>query len=129
MYIMQDIIDTKGILKAVSTSKDSYRDICILKKELADNNIDCALLGSYNTSKIGILNINWGNYKSMSNYIPKLDDTTYIWNPWHGCKQCSIGCQHCYLFANDMMSGSLPLSESAVWTALLPVELWKLYIL
>ena len=58
MYIMQDINDTKGILKAVSTSKDSYQDICILKKELADNNIDCALLGSYNTSKIGILNIN-----------------------------------------------------------------------
>ena len=21
-----------------------------------------------------------------------------IWNPWHGCKKCSEGCQNCYMY-------------------------------
>lgn len=24
-----------------------------------------------------------------------------IWNPWHGCKKCSEGCQNCYMFFLD----------------------------
>ena len=26
-----------------------------------------------------------------------------IWNPWHGCRKCSEGCQHCYMFFLDRM--------------------------
>ncbi len=25
----------------------------------------------------------------------------YIWNPWHGCKKYSEGCEHCYMFYLD----------------------------
>lgn len=24
-----------------------------------------------------------------------------IWNPWHGCKKCSEGCEHCYMYYLD----------------------------
>ena len=24
-----------------------------------------------------------------------------IWNPWHGCKKCSPGCQNCYMYCLD----------------------------
>ena len=24
-----------------------------------------------------------------------------IWNPWHGCKKCSEGCQNCYMYYLD----------------------------
>ena len=62
MYIIQDIKDVNNVsgkLIAVSTSKDSYRQLCTLRKELSDNGLDCALLGSYNGGKIGVLNNNW----------------------------------------------------------------------
>ena len=26
-----------------------------------------------------------------------------IWNPWHGCKKISEGCQHCYMYCLDRM--------------------------
>lgn len=26
-----------------------------------------------------------------------------IWNPWHGCKKCSEGCQNCYMYYLDRM--------------------------
>ena len=26
-----------------------------------------------------------------------------IWNPWHGCKKCSEGCEHCYMYFLDKM--------------------------
>ncbi len=26
-----------------------------------------------------------------------------IWNPWHGCKKCSEGCEHCYMYFLDRM--------------------------
>jgi protein gp37 len=26
-----------------------------------------------------------------------------IWNPWHGCKKCSEGCDHCYMYFLDQM--------------------------
>ncbi|MBQ3425531.1 MAG: DUF5131 family protein [Clostridia bacterium] len=26
-----------------------------------------------------------------------------IWNPWHGCKKCSEGCQNCYMYFLDKM--------------------------
>ena len=63
MYILknvEDVNNVRGILIAVSTSRDSYRDICILRKKLADSKIDCALLGSYNGGRIGVLNENRG---------------------------------------------------------------------
>lgn len=41
-------------------------------------------------------------------YIPKLDENIYIWNPWHGCRMCSIGCEHCYLYINDRQYGKDP---------------------
>lgn len=28
-----------------------------------------------------------------------------IWNPWHGCKKCSEGCQNCYMFFLDNLRG------------------------
>lgn len=28
-----------------------------------------------------------------------------IWNPWHGCKKCSEGCQNCYMFHLDAQHG------------------------
>lgn len=59
MYILQDVKDpndVRGILVAVSTDKESYRDICIKRKELAEKGVDCALLGSYNEGAIGVLN-------------------------------------------------------------------------
>ena len=58
MFILQDVkdpSDVKGVWVAVSTSRDSYRDICIKRKELADSGVDCALLGSYNGGVIGVL--------------------------------------------------------------------------
>lgn len=29
----------------------------------------------------------------------------YIWNPWHGCRKYSEGCQHCYMFYLDAQRG------------------------
>ena len=28
-----------------------------------------------------------------------------IWNPWHGCRRCSEGCQNCYMFYLDARHG------------------------
>ena len=28
-----------------------------------------------------------------------------IWNPWHGCRKCSEGCENCYMFYNDALRG------------------------
>jgi protein gp37 len=28
------------------------------------------------------------------------------WNPWHGCKKLSPGCEHCYVYRQDAMYGS-----------------------
>ena len=28
-----------------------------------------------------------------------------IWNPWHGCKKCSEGCQNCYMYYLDAQRG------------------------
>ena len=27
------------------------------------------------------------------------------WNPWHGCRKCSEGCQYCYVYYLDEMNG------------------------
>ena len=27
----------------------------------------------------------------------------HIWNPWHGCRKCSEGCQNCYMYFLDAM--------------------------
>ena len=26
-----------------------------------------------------------------------------IWNPWHGCRKCSEGCQNCYMYYLDSL--------------------------
>lgn len=28
-----------------------------------------------------------------------------IWNPWHGCRKCSEGCQNCYMYYLDSLRG------------------------
>ena len=28
-----------------------------------------------------------------------------IWNPWHGCKKCSEGCEKCYMYFLDAQRG------------------------
>ena len=28
-----------------------------------------------------------------------------IWNPWHGCKKVSEGCQNCYMYFLDKQRG------------------------
>ena len=28
-----------------------------------------------------------------------------IWNPWHGCRKCSEGCDHCYMYTLDRLRG------------------------
>lgn len=28
-----------------------------------------------------------------------------IWNPWHGCKKISEGCQNCYMYSLDKRNG------------------------
>ena len=25
-----------------------------------------------------------------------------MWNPWRGCKKCSDGCLHCYIYKGDL---------------------------
>lgn len=29
-----------------------------------------------------------------------------IWNPWHGCRKCSEGCENCYMYYLDEMRGN-----------------------
>jgi len=33
------------------------------------------------------------------------------WNPWHGCKKFSTGCEHCYVYRQDEMYGAKNSSE------------------
>ena len=28
-----------------------------------------------------------------------------IWNPWHGCRKCSEGCENCYMYFLDALRG------------------------
>ena len=28
-----------------------------------------------------------------------------VWNPWHGCKKISAGCDICYVYEKDAMYG------------------------
>ena len=28
-----------------------------------------------------------------------------IWNPWHGCRKVSEGCEHCYMYYLDSLRG------------------------
>ncbi len=28
-----------------------------------------------------------------------------FWNPWHGCRKCSEGCEHCYMYYLDEIRG------------------------
>ena len=38
--------------------------------------------------------------------------STAAWNPWHGCKKCSPGCAHCYVYYLD---GTRELDASVVY--------------
>ena len=29
-----------------------------------------------------------------------------IWNPWHGCRKCSEGCENCYMYFLDRIAGA-----------------------
>lgn len=30
-----------------------------------------------------------------------------VWNPWHGCKKISAGCDNCYVYEKDAMYGKM----------------------
>lgn len=54
-YILQDVKDVNhvaGYLLAVSTDRETFKDICIQRDEYADRGLDVALLGSYGGMKI-----------------------------------------------------------------------------
>ena len=39
----------------------------------------------------------------------KIQWTTHTWNPWQGCRKCSLGCRNCYMFADMARYGKDPL--------------------
>ncbi|MGN0153206.1 MAG: hypothetical protein ACI4A3_02055 [Lachnospiraceae bacterium] len=57
-FILKDVKDVnnvKGQLMAVSTDRESFKQLCIKRDELLDKGLDVALLGSYGGTKIGVL--------------------------------------------------------------------------
>lgn len=58
-FILQDVRDVNNVagqLLAVSTDRESFKELCIKRDELLDKGLDVALLGSYGGMKIGVLN-------------------------------------------------------------------------
>lgn len=47
------------------------------------------------------------------------------WNPWHGCKKYSEGCQHCYMYALDEIRGVPEHSAQIVQTKSINLPLKK----
>ena len=41
-----------------------------------------------------------------------------IWNPWHGCKKCSEGCENCYMYYLDEVHNNGDSSEVKLTSAL-----------
>lgn len=57
-YILKDIKDVNNVagqLLAVSTDRESFKELCEKRDELLDKGLDVALLGSYGGMKIGVL--------------------------------------------------------------------------
>ncbi len=57
-FILQDVKDVnnvKGYLIAVSTDRNSFKELCTKRDELLDKGLDVSLLGSYGGMKIGVL--------------------------------------------------------------------------
>lgn len=46
-----------------------------------------------------------------------------FWNPWHGCKKISTGCEHCYVYRMDKRFGRDPSVCKATGSLDMPV--WK----
>lgn len=44
-----------------------------------------------------------------------------VWNPWHGCKRCSEGCAHCYVFRRDLAVGRDPSAVTRTKSFRLPL--------
>ncbi len=42
---------------------------------------------------------------NVDNPIQKERATEFVWNPWHGCKKYSDGCQNCYVYRRDERIG------------------------
>ena len=42
-----------------------------------------------------------------------------VWNPWHGCKKISSGCENCYVYRRDMQFGK----DSSIVTKTLDFDL------
>lgn len=38
----------------------------------------------------------------------KIDWTDHSWNPWHGCRRVSPGCDHCYMYRDKRRFGQQP---------------------
>ena len=34
-----------------------------------------------------------------------IERSSYMWNPWHGCRKLSAGCAHCYVYRGDSKRG------------------------
>ena len=53
-----------------------------------------------------------------------------IWNPWHGCKKCSEGCQNCYVYRIDGKHGKESTKVTLNADFLLPLrktrDAWKI---
>ncbi len=45
-----------------------------------------------------------------------------IWNPWHGCKKCSEGCEHCYMYFLDRVRDSDPSEVTRTQGFLYPLQ-------
>ncbi len=41
-----------------------------------------------------------------------------IWNPWHGCRKCSEGCENCYMYYLDAVHGNGDSSEVKLTSSL-----------
>lgn len=52
-----------------------------------------------------------------------MNENLVFWNPWHGCKKISAGCEHCYVYRMDKRFGRDP-SECKATNAL-EMPLWK----
>ena len=57
-FILKDVTDVNNVagqLLAVSTDRESFKELCLKRDEFLDMNYDVALLGSYGGMKIGVL--------------------------------------------------------------------------
>ena len=55
----------------------------------------------------------------------KIDWCDHTWNPWHGCRKVSAGCQNCYMYRDKKRFGSDPekVIRATVPTFTLPLRI------